>query len=391
MSKEIKCVNLESGLRVSTNGYCSSCCMMQHYFNNGSDSLNVKEHSFEEIFNTSSRKQIIDDFKNGIKNSACQHCWNEEESGIRSKRIRDNERFADKNKKNMVQFLDLSMGNTCNIKCRTCGPFNSSKWAQEWKEFGFFQGTDKEYKKYLQDFNSSYEEDSLFWESFEKNLSNVLHIDFYGGEPFLVKKQWEMLQNAIDSDYAKNLSIHYNTNGTVWNDKIFDILKEFKKVYIDFSIDGIEDKLFYIRHPAKWNDVYKNFKTVNENNYNDKFHVSICITISTLNVYYIDEIVNFFLKHTKNMYLNLVFGPEHYCITNIPEDIKIIIKNKLENNVENVPIDTIMNFMFSKKCDDEKWQKFLELTKVQDKYRKEDFQQTFPEFYEIIKQNGYSL
>jgi len=391
MNNELKCVNLESGLRVGTNGFCSSCCMMKHQFKNKSERLNVKNSSFDKILNSESRKEIVKDFKNGIKNSACQYCWDEEAAGKMSKRLRDNKRFANKNKKDTVQLLDLNMGNTCNIKCRTCGPFNSSKWAKEWKDLGLFEGTDSEYKELLNFFNNSFNDDSLFWKSFENSIKDILHIDFYGGEPFLVKKQWEMLKKSIELDYAKDLSIHYNTNGTIWNDEIFDILNEFKKVYIDFSIDGIENKLFYIRHPAEWRNVYQNFKNVNKYNHNDKFHISVCNTISILNVYYIDELVDVFSQHTQNMYLNLVFGPEHYCITNIPDNIKHKIKDKLEKTVRNVPVDNIINFMFSKKCEDKEWQKFLELTKRQDEYRNENFQQTFPEFYDIIKQSGYQL
>ena len=30
-----------------------------------------------------------------------------------------------------VKFVDLKLGNLCNLKCRICGSWSSSKWAKE--------------------------------------------------------------------------------------------------------------------------------------------------------------------------------------------------------------------------------------------------------------------
>ena len=30
-----------------------------------------------------------------------------------------------------LMFLDLKLGNICNLKCRICGAWSSNKWAQE--------------------------------------------------------------------------------------------------------------------------------------------------------------------------------------------------------------------------------------------------------------------
>lgn len=394
-----KCVNALYGLRINNDGNCSHCCMQKGHFKNQGKKLNVRTDSFQDIVNSEDSKKIRDDLKNGIKNTACQYCWKEEEAGKISKRLRDNKTYNHllEIDQDGPRLFDISMGTTCNIKCRTCGPFNSSFWNDEWKAAGYFKGSDEKYKTFILEHNHSFDDDSLFWKEFQNNLHNVDHIDFYGGEPFLVKKQWEIMEFAIDKGFAKNITVHYNTNGTLWDDKKFEVLNKFKKVYIDFSIDGINDQLTYIRYPADWNTVLQNFLKVLEiSKKDDRFHCSICCTVSTLNVYYIDEIMKFFDNYTKNLYLNLVHGPTHLCIVNIPTGIKKIITEKILRSVNPSLsgyyfVNGVLEFMNNSDCDVKYWNEFLRTTAWHDDYRKQNFKETFDEFYKIVKENGYDI
>jgi len=388
----LRCVNLESGLRIENDGTCKSCCMMKDKFwKTKREKYNLYSDTFDDIMKSKARRKIVKALEKGEKHPACQRCWDEEATGKKSKRLRDNETFID-TKPGTVQIIDVSMGTQCNIKCRTCGPFNSSFWNNEWFDTGYFGGTKEEYKSYLKRLNCAFDDDSSFWDQFKQNLKNTLHIDFYGGEPFLVKKQWNMLEYAIEHGYSKDIAVHYNTNGTIWNDSVYDILKEFKAVYIDFSIDGVYDKLTYIRYPAKWDTVYNNLLKLKEVSDKDtKFKINICNTISILNVYYIPEMYEVFAELGNSMYLNLVFGPDYYCIKNIPKPIKKEITQHLENSEERYWTTSILNFMNGNKDNPKEWERFLKITKKHDEYRGQSFKEIFPEFYDIIKKNGFSL
>ena len=35
-----------------------------------------------------------------------------------------------------LKFIDFKLGNVCNLKCRICGSWSSSKWAQEEMDYG---------------------------------------------------------------------------------------------------------------------------------------------------------------------------------------------------------------------------------------------------------------
>ena len=113
----LHCINLDQGLRINTNGECTSCCLQTiPYKNTNNETLNIRENTFDEILNSHSVKQIRENLKQGKRDINCRQCWSIEDAGLKSKRIIDNEyRSTD------GLLLDLCMGTTCNIKCRTCG------------------------------------------------------------------------------------------------------------------------------------------------------------------------------------------------------------------------------------------------------------------------------
>ena len=396
-----RCVNAELGLRINTDGSCKHCCMQNENLKDleSNKEFRISTDTFDKILSSKNSLQIRSDLKNNIKHPACSLCWEEEAAGKDSKRIRDNKQFSHllNSDTSALSFLDVSMGTTCNIKCRTCGPFNSSQWNDEWKEAGYFRGGTDKYKILLKSYNHSFDDDSLFWEEFSNHIDSIIHIDFYGGEPFLIKKQWALMKSAVDSGIAKNITVHYNTNGTIWDDEKVEILKHFKSVKIDFSIDGLYDKLTYIRYPADWDTVFGNYLKLQEieKTYSN-FHVSVCCTVSTFNIYDIDEIMEFFSRYTKNLYLNLVHGPEYHCIKNIPETLKQKITTKLKNTVREdwagyYTFASTIEFMNSVECQMPKWDKFLQTTLWHDQYRQQDFKKTFPEFYKLIKEEKYEI
>ncbi len=52
-----------------------------------------------------------------------------------------------------------------------------------------------------------------------------------------------------------------------------------------------------------------------------------------------------------------------------------------------MPAKTIINFMNSEKSNSELWRLFLKKMKLHDEYRKENFQETFPEYWQMISES----
>lgn len=396
MNKSLYCINLDSSLRIESAGVCRSCCLQKViYHDENGTSLNVKNHTFEEILDNKVRKQIIEDLKNGIKHPACKVCWDEEDAGKRSKREIDNQRYRKKTT-GVAQF-DISLSNVCNIKCRTCNVQSSSFWKEETWDLELYDKTKiqsrAQYNDFLSKYTKSFEDDSLFWAEFIKNIPNASHIQFYGGEPFLVKRQWDVIEKIVEMGYDKFISVEYNTNGTLLDLSKLELLKNFKHVNIDFSLDGTHDRLHYLRYPAKHDKIIQNLETLHS--LKDSFKnltTGLCHTVSILNVYYIEDVFNEYNRFVDNIYFNLVHDPKYYCIANIPDNIKF----KIISHIQSIPNEIIphhksieiINFMKARKFNENDWKECWRRTKLHDNYRVQDYVTVFPEYAELCTQDA---
>ncbi len=294
--------------------------------------------------------------------------------------------------------FELNLGNTCNLKCRTCAQHSSSTWMQEYydiyekKRYSTFKIYAEEMKKYHQ----HYDDESPFWDDLENNLSTIKQFDFYGGEPFMSKKMWRILEVAVEKGYSKDMEIHYATNGTQWPAKQVEIFKYFRHVHISFSIDGIGNGFEYMRYPANWEEAKANMIKAREfNQRSSNLYLGWCITLSSLNIFSLPDILK---EHSENFrdfgpYLNLVHGPIWYNVNQMPDYVKSKVIERLESIPETMVdhymyhhhLPGVINYIKQGKPNEENWKKFIEYTKVHDEYRGQSFSQVYPEYSKIIE------
>lgn len=408
-NKHSWCVNAFHGMSGNNDGSTKMCCMISDEYSrmavkdpgirtNAPVKLYLGESSIKDNFDNFYAKQIRTNLENGIRDNACSKCWQEEDGGRKSKRMRDNEKYIHRltyeEPFTGLAIFELNLGNTCNIKCRTCHPTISSQWMKEEYDLHHinFQSF-KDYSNSMKKYHQTYDEESPFWKDLESNLHTIKQFDFYGGEPFLSKKMWEILRICVDKGYAKDIELHYNTNGTIWP-KEADLFKNFKSVNLSFSIDGIGEQFEYMRHGAKWNEVVENMKKASE--YRKEFpklEICWCITLSTLNIYYLPETLDEFYKSYTDfgLYLNLVHGPAHFNISHMHPEVKTLVIDRLEKiNKDYVNawynyLPGIIGFMKNGDYKADLWKTFKFIVEKHDRYRQEDFNITFKEFADIVR------
>ncbi len=370
-------------------GWIKPCCM---YNNNMTDKnkqpFNLSNNTFDDAWNSDYYRNLRKEFLNGKKPSGCAKCWSEEASGKVSKRIRDNKKYQHHFTKEIIQepklkYLDLKLGNICNLKCRICGTHSSSKWIAEQQHYDKEDNTIEKHTRH-----GWPETNKKFWRELKELLPTLEYIDFTGGEPFLIKEQFELLQFCVEQGYAKNIGIHYNTNGTqLPNEALQSIWPHFKSVDIQFSIDGIGKQFEYQRHPAKWKNA---LHVINEfkNKQSKKFTVGICHTINVFNVLYIPEFLAWAKEFGISVYLNSLHYPMHYNIKCLPNDAKRSISNKLLEH-KNKDIQTFIDYMNQDDYGYHDWMKFIDWTLRVDKFRNEHFEDVFPELADITEYKYY--
>jgi MoaA/NifB/PqqE/SkfB family radical SAM enzyme len=395
-NKHSWCVNANHAMSGNNNGTTKICCMIRTQ-----EQMALGASTIQDNFNKTESIKIRKDLENGIRNSNCDWCWQEEDSGRKSKRLRDNEKYLHHINSGGQPFtglakFELNLGNTCNLKCRTCAPYSSSQWVKE--QFDVYeskqwQGNFKAYANNMKKYHMTYDDGSEFWPDLIDNLETIRQFDFYGGEPFMSNKMWRILEICVEKGYAKNIELHYATNATHWPEEKIKVFKHFRHVNLNFSIDGIGEQFKYMRYPGDWNLAVENMNKARalQLDHHD-IYISWCITISLLNIWSVPEILEEHRNNFSNFgsYLNLVHWPNYFNLNIMPDDVKAKVIDRLES----IPryhdmmwyhhIPGVINFIRNGAYNQQLWNEFLTKIKTHDMYRGQDFSKTFPEYAKVI-------
>jgi len=379
-------------IETSPIGTARPCCLaIDEITRADGTKYSLKENTLEEIYHSDYMQNLRQEFLSGSKPSTCQRCWQEEAAGRTSKRINSRIRLkeyydsVDWNNLNPDQlwFIDLKLGNICNLKCRICGSWSSSKWAKE--EIDYVPGIDRKTHlayKFLQD-GAWPRENELFWDNLRILLPNIKYLEFTGGEPFLIEQHFELLRYAVETGDSKHIEIHYNTNGTVLPDAE-NLWNNFKRVEIAFSIDNTKDRFEYERYGANWNEVQDNILKFSSMR-NSRITTQLCTTINIQNVYYLPEICDWISTQTfDHVYFNMLHDPWHMCISRMTPQAQQLVIDRLTthefNSKHRAEILRIIQFIRNGQGSDGK--EFLRKMQTTDKYRQQNLRETHKEIAE---------
>lgn len=356
----------------------------------GKKILNLNTEPLSEVINSESFREARLQMLQGRWPKACLGCHKDESAGLKSKRLHENEYFDfDIHKAQAVtdssgrvsaqfQYLELRLGNLCNLKCRTCSPYSSSKWTQEYR---ILENTLDFVKPYRKALVSSWTEDEKIWKDIFESSKQLKLLFINGGEPTLIKQHWSYLERLIEEGLAGNIDIKYNINMTILPAKAKDIWKKFKSVTIGASIDDLNERNSYIRHGSNWNLIEENLLKIKS------WGIPITIeqTVSVMNVYYLDEVERYAEKIGVGYGLNFVYDPNYLAIDVLPKKLKDHVLKKLKKANYSERWLQHVEAHFKTQAAPQLWPRFLAYTKKLDQLRKESFEKTFFEFHHWIE------
>ena len=390
------CVLPWVSMEASPVGTVRPCCLAEdEIVDNGGNKFNLSTANFSDIQNSQHMQQLRQEFINGQQPKTCSKCWNEESAGRTSKRMHTLDRL-----KHMVDdnpwtqdaksllFLDLKLGNICNLKCRICGSWSSSSFAVE--EIAHDQSLNRKNSFHYQMLKQGRwpRENTVFWEQIANSIDQLRYIEFTGGEPFMIQEHFDMLQRLVDLGVAHCIEIHYNTNGTQYPEHAIDIWRHFKTVEIAFSIDDIEDRFEYQRSGAVWSEVLSNLKLFKQlRDQHKNIQLQICCTVNVFNVYYLETVADWIaVQGFDFVYWNMLHEARHFCIDTLPKHTKTIISDRLMNaqvdDATRIQFNQIADFMNNNNSTD--GQLLRQQIDLVDNRRNENFIATFPELAQAL-------
>jgi MoaA/NifB/PqqE/SkfB family radical SAM enzyme len=387
-------------IETSPLGTTRPCCLAHDEITDeAGNRYDLKTTTLETIYKSRYMQDLRRQFRAGEQPETCSRCWEEEAAGKDSKRIHSQIRLKElyaqvdwaNDTPDQLWFIDLKLGNICNLKCRICGSWSSSKWAAEEMDY-LPKGADKkQHIAYTWLKQGKWPEESPeFWANLKTLLPQIKYFEFTGGEPWLIQEHWDLLEYALEQGYSKNIDIHYNTNATQVP-KHLDLWKNFGRVDVAFSIDNVGARFEYERYGADW---------IMANNIVDGIHgwrteapnitTQLCFTINIQNVYYLDELLNWAdTKGFGSIYFNMLHSPSHMNIQHMTPAAQELVLNKLKTHFWTTAkyqeeIDNVIKFIENGEGSDGK--RFLFDMQRTDAYRKQNFLTTHPE---IARAMGY--
>jgi MoaA/NifB/PqqE/SkfB family radical SAM enzyme len=336
------CVLPWVSLETSPIGTVRPCCLADdEIVDNAGDKFDLNHASFPAIQNSQYMRDLRQEFLDGKQPQTCRKCWREERASRTSKRMHTLDRL-----KHMLpdqpwtidakplMFLDLKLGNICNLKCRICGSWSSSTFAvEELDNLTDTQLVDRKTNHHYKMLRAGAwpRENPTFWSEMDQIVDQIRYIEFTGGEPFMIQEHFDLLQRLVDQGRAGQIEIHYNTNGTQYPEHAAAIWQHFKAVEIAFSIDDVGARFEYQRSNAVWTEVCANierFKLLRSQHCN--IQLQVCSTVNVFNVYYLEELANWInAQEFDFIYWNMMHDAYYFSISTLPEIAKLAITDRL--------------------------------------------------------------
>ena len=356
------CVLPWMSLEASPIGTVRPCCLaIDEIVDDQGEKFRLAGSTFNEIQNSQHMTTLRQEFLDGKQPQTCRRCWQEERAGRTSKRMHTLDRlkhWIDDQRWTVdarpLMFLDLKLGNICNLKCRICGSWSSSTFATE--EINFIIDREEKKKSFhyqmLRDGSWPRNSDN-FWYQLDAAMSEVRYIEFTGGEPFMIREHFDLLRRLVDRGYAHQIEIHYNTNGTQYPEEAEDIWRHFGHVEIAFSIDDVGERFEYQRTNADWAEVNQNierFRQIRTRNRN--ITLQVCCTINAFNVMYLPDVANWIARQGFDfVYWNMLHDPYYFSIATLPDRAKQAAKQRLTTTeipqAYRAEFDRVIDFMMN--------------------------------------------
>jgi hypothetical protein len=264
--------------------------------------------------------------------------------------------------------LEIHVGNTCNLKCLTCNPRDSSMFLDENLRLNISH-------HHRQEFTYSHDQlnDIFNWiADLELDL-----LDLRGGESMLSPVIKHRLQHLPDNIYDRTV-LRVQTNGTIYDRDWQTIFDKFSRLELMVSIDGYQSINEYVRFPSDWNTIQRNLDSFRSHSPQQLF---INTVVSNLNFLSLDQLLQW--SYDKDIYCHLapLTMPEIFQFQNLPASIFNTAVKKLRHWDHHPKVGHLI--AQEPLQDPNLWRDFCRMIDKRDRHRKNRIFDIYPDFQDV--------
>ena len=324
-------------LHIYWDGSLGICCQESHKLHNSDFKYNIARMSIAEWFNSEPVQKFRQQILGNSAVSACSRCYQEEEAGSHSRRIRSNQKsviFQQSFDESFAQSLGykrfsdsgtitthpidihIDLGNYCNLACKMCNARSSSTIASQEVKWGIESS-----RRYL---GVDWTQDTQVWNSFLQQLLDIPklnNIHFMGGETLLTRRFEDLVDHMIAHD-RMDLCFSFVTNGTVFRPGLMDKLKRFRRVGIEVSIETVDLHNSYLRQGTDTEQVLDNIAKYQAWCNNSNITITVRPAVSALTIGYFPGLLQYCLDKNFVIKSLLVTNPNFLDAVILPDSVK---------------------------------------------------------------------
>lgn len=302
------CLAPATSLYFNIHGDILACCK------NTIDKLgNISTVSIEEAWNGTARQILLQKVRNYNLEDGCSFCkvmlLSKNYTAVLAKMY--DVPFPVYNNKFPTD-ITLEISNTCNLECIMC--------------MGDYSSSIRKNREQLPPIRFSYP--SNFVQQLQPFLLNLKTLRLQGGEPFLINVYLEILDFLLKNN--PKCRVYIQTNGTVFNNRVKNILELSKNIHLSISIDSLKEMRYeYIRKNARFKNIIANIHSFKEACSKNKTSININFCLMNNNWMELPTLFEFCYKNSFNLNIIPVDNPPIYSLSNLGLDQLVKVYNFL--------------------------------------------------------------
>lgn len=261
----------------------------------------------DDIIHAPGITQRRQDSLKGIKNSQCEYCW---KTNSAYKNIHNKQMQIPSNPLDGIEFIELTLENTCNLSCLYCSASYSSTIAKE-------QGVEHVYKHVEYDVNQICE---ILVPIIKKRK---IKFNLVGGEPTMSKFYYKLIEKLIDQVPNNDLYFITTSNGDMpinLRNRLSDYMNQTNWEWVwGFSGESADKVFENTRFHADYKRWLDNMKFFSNHSKTKAIALNPAVNSLCIKTFprYIKDTLEILKDREYVINGNYVAEPDEFCISNL--------------------------------------------------------------------------